>query len=262
MAVSIESERPIRINSEDVIPTNYTNPKTPRTPSGNIDSNLLYIKKSFYQLLKTNLGLLLLNRQNLLRLIGFTVQWTVGLFIFTILTINIQQLGLSSININGIFVGVAGMFGAGLVIFMITKIRRYVCGFVKIFFRKTGIIWCLVTIIVASVVLAVLSYFYMFNVTVQFIESMISAFIFKCATLFIFSVLSLYSVELFETSIRSLAFALVMVVSKLITSLTPEITNFASELGIHVLSTSAIPALIAIPITLMMPETFESENND
>ena len=102
----------------------------------------------------------------------------------------------------------------------------------------------------------------MFNVTVQFIESVLSAFIFKCATLFIFSVLSLYSVELFETSIRSLAFALVMVVSKLITSFTPEITKFASELGIHVLSTSAIPALIAIPVTLMMPETFESENND
>jgi hypothetical protein len=53
-----------------------------------------------------------------------------------------------------------------------------------------------------------------------------------------------------------------MVVSKLITSFTPEITNFASELGIHVLSTSAIPALIAIPVTLMMPETFESENDD
>jgi hypothetical protein len=136
IALSIESERPIRINSEDVIPTNYTNPKTPRTPSGNIDSNLLYKKKSFYRLLKNNLGLLLLNRQNLLRLIGFTVQWTVGLFIFTILTINIQQLGLSSININGIFVGVAGMFGAGLVILMITKIRRYVCGCVKIFLGR------------------------------------------------------------------------------------------------------------------------------
>jgi hypothetical protein len=130
IAISIESERQIRINSEDNI---ATNPKTPRTPSGNLDSNLIYKKKSFCQLLKTSLGLLLLKRQNLLRLIGFTIQWTVGLFIFTILTINIQQLGLSSININGIFVGVAGMFGAGLVIFMITKIRRYVCGFFKYF---------------------------------------------------------------------------------------------------------------------------------
>lgn len=118
---------------------------------------------------------LFLNMKNLGKLIGFTFQWSVGVFIFTVITINLQNLGLPNIHVNGIFIGVATLVGSGTLVFFVTKINR-----------KTGLRISFLVIIIGGVVLFICNYFFRENLQVEFLESLVSAFLFKGSTDFMF----------------------------------------------------------------------------
>ena len=65
-------------------------------------------------------------KKNFLRMVGFIFQWSVGCFIFFILTLYMGKLGVASVNVNGILTGVAGFSGGFLTIIFIDKIRMKV----------------------------------------------------------------------------------------------------------------------------------------
>lgn len=163
------------------------------------------------------------------------------------MTISIQELGLKSLQINGILLGVTQSLGY-LGVFPFThKMRR----------KK----WLL--IFQFFVFLSILSLFFLSlfekSKVVLLLQTFFSTFFIASLTSAQFPLIFLYISELFPTNVRGVANAIILFFGKLVGTLTPFLIDFCEKRKIHILVGCGILVFLSFPCTFLLDETLEEE---
>ena len=185
-----------------------------------------------------------LSGQNLANQLGLLANAAVCYMTYYGFVVGVQDLGLNSIQLNGMLIA-----GASLVTYIITtavspKVKRVLS--VKL---------CCVGEILCAVVLLILSFVPTFN-GIKLVRSLFAAIIMPMISGFHVSMLYLMNAELLPTQIRGISIAFTLVFGKFMGSFSPALGELSKSLGVHVLVGCSSMALVALPLNFFVQETF------
>lgn len=159
------------------------------------------------------------------------------------MSINIQDLGLKDLKLNGILLGATQAAGYLGVAPFTHRMRR----------KK----WCIVfqvLLLLGAVILSVLSKETQTSL-VQFEQTITSTCLMATIMSAIFPIFFIYITEIFPTEVRGTANAIVLFMAKLAGSLAPILESFSVSLGFHILVGCSVIVLASLPMTFFMRET-------
>ena len=155
----------------------------------------------------------------------------------------IQDLGLKSINQNGILFGITQLIGYLGVLPFSHKIKR-----------RVGLLATNIIMLIGAVLLFFLSKVEKTQ-SVRLAQSLISTFIMgifqSVGQMFLFAIIS----ESYPTKIRGAANALILYATRLLGSLFPFFKTWSLERGLHVMVGSCALSVLAIPCIFFVEET-------
>ena len=195
-----------------------------------------------------DLGKIYKDRQVLFKLIGVTVI-TANIYIGYSLSLLIpQKIGLASININGMFLGLSEIMGYLFVIPFGNLIPRRILNFSC----------CAAVIILCCFLIA-------FDITakkwnenvLRWSQTIVSCLI-KLVLCINYSLIFNYCSELFPTKMRGFALGICVFIGRVMVIFSFFIQRITDSLQINPMIGTIIGALIALPITLCLPETISS----
>ena len=184
------------------------------------------------------------NRQNLVNQLGLCANSAVCYMLYYGVAVGVQDLGLSSIQLNGMLSATTS-----LITFCITSV---VSPKVK---RVTSARFCCVGEIFFAGVLLVLSFVPTFN-GIKLVRSLFAAIIIPMISGFHVSMLYLMNAELLPSQIRGISIAFTLVFGKFMGSFSPALGELSKSLGVHVLVGCSSMALVALPLNFFVQETF------
>ena len=156
---------------------------------------------------------------------------------------SIQDLGLSSINLNGIFYGVTQSVAYVSIVPFAHKIRR-----------KQSFIYTQIAILLGAAALAVLSKVQK-TPLVALAETTISTCLMTVVNSIQFVFFYAYLTESFPTVVRGLASGLVICTSRVVAASFPYVKAMSQRYGYHVLVGCSILTVISLPLTFFGTET-------
>jgi len=163
--------------------------------------------------------------------------------IFYGLTTSVQSLGLTSINYNGMFLGVTQTVGYLVALPLAHKMKR----------KLWSIIFQSLTLI-GAVILAFMSQEKQTE-RQMFLETVISTCWMAVINSAQFPLLFLSISELFPTRVRGLANAMVLFTGKLLGAASPLLGNMSVDHGFHVLCGCSVIVLVSLPASFLVKET-------
>lgn len=193
---------------------------------------------------------LFLNKRISLTLIALCVQSATIFTIYYGLTSSIQDLGLKSIQLNGILMGFTQMLGFLYVAYNGPKIERV----------KTAKL-CLLIEMAGALLLFGLSFCKQTD-KILLIQSLISTLWMTTTVSAHISVLYLQNAESFPTELRGLAIAFILLFGKMSGAAAPFIADYTKSIGVHVLVGCSVLAVFAYPLVSKLKETLDPDQTD
>lgn len=177
-----------------------------------------------------------------------------GASLYTIyfgITFSIQQIGLESINLNGVLFGFCQSLGYVIVIPFIHKMRR----------KFWGLVFQTITLIGIAILFGLS--FCQDTQDIKILRSGVSTFVLTIMNSTQSAVFFLSVSELFPSRIRGTAAALIMFFCKITASFAPLMSSVSTSYGFHVMVGCSLWNLVAYPLSFLQSETlFLQENND
>lgn len=175
-----------------------------------------------------------------LSVIGTNFTW-----VYYGISVNIEDLGLKDIQINGIIFGITQAFGYLILV-------PYASGMDR---RKWCIIFQIILLIGAGILLATSILFDTNSTKVQLSQTIVSCFLcglpLSCAYTLFYMLVS----ELFPAELRGTANSLVMLASNLFGILAPTVGKKFEQFDIHNLVGCSIVGIVALPLTFTLRKT-------
>ena len=165
------------------------------------------------------------------------------------MSINIQELGLKNIKMNGILLGVTQAIGNLSVVPFMHKMPR----------RLWTIIFQ-IAIFLGAALLFMLSRETQTSM-VQFEQTVTSTLWMATIMSAIFPLFFMYTSETFPTEVRGTANAIILFSAKLIGSTSPLLENFSKNHKIHVLAGCSALVILSLPLSFGMKETLTRMTN-
>ena len=166
------------------------------------------------------------------------------------MSINISELGLSDIKLNGILLGATQAIGyIGVIPFLHNMKRKR---------------WTLIfegSIMAGAVMLFSLSRMMDQTDAVRLSQTLISTCIMASVMSALYPIFFIYISEVFPTEVRGTANAIILLLAKLIGSSAPLFEYYSVNNGVHVLVGCSLLVLIALPITCGNRETLERKKS-
>lgn len=159
------------------------------------------------------------------------------------MSINIQELGLKDIKMNGMLLGATQAIGNLAVVPFIHKMPR-----------KRWMILFQIAILIGAVVLSALSRETQTSM-VQFEQTVTSTLWMATIMSAIFPLFFMYTTECFPTEVRGTANAIILFSAKMIGSMSPMLENFSVSHKIHVVAGCSAFVILSLPLTFGMKET-------
>ena len=215
-----------------------------------LESNQLQQKseseESFKLTLKGKLKLLFFDSMYSKQLfIMCTVSSSLYCMYYGILT-SVNDIGFSSIQLNGSLVGITQAGGFIIVLRFLTKTPR----------RKALLV--IQTILLLGGFSLVCLSFSERTELVQMTEGIISTLFISTTISSLFSFMYVTNAESFPTQIRGLAVGIILLVGKLVGSCAPYVSLFSKYMKVHVLAGSSYTLFISIFATMFLRETIHS----
>ena len=163
--------------------------------------------------------------------------------VFYGLAYSVQDLGLSSINTNGIFFGVTQTAGYLIILPFSHKLPR-----------KKLFIYCELLTLAGAAILGVLSHMDK-TAWVKLLETIVSTCLMTVVNSIQFVFYYAYISESFPPQIRGSANALCLFTSKLIGSCYPYLKSLSLDNGFHIMCGCSLITVLAFPVTLYCWET-------
>ena len=182
-------------------------------------------------------------------LVILSLQTSLLYMLFYGMTTSVDKLGLSSINMNGIFLGLSQAFGFMIVMPFTHRMRRVL--WIKIFnvaFIVVALILFLLSFMEETIIVTNLRIFF----------SMVSASVMSSC----FPILYTYMAELFPVEIRGLSSAIIIFIGKISGPLALLITTLCNNMKIHVISGLSIFVIVCLPLSFFLKETLVIEEED
>jgi len=189
------------------------------------------------------------NRKYMIYFIAMSLQATLLYMLFYGMIVSVQNLGLSSMNLNGIALGVSQTIGF-IVILPFTHIlpRRITSISMQgVLMISAGLLFCIS--------------FFTRTEMIRTIETIISTVAIGSTMSAFFPVLYLHTSELFPVEMRGLANAMILFIGKLFGGSAPFVCQLCENYEIHVLVGCSIAVLLSLPITFLLPETHGSNHS-
>jgi Major Facilitator Superfamily len=159
---------------------------------------------------------------------------------------SVNDIGFSSIQLNGALVGITQAAGFIIVLKFLPKTPR-----------KKALLLIQSILLLGGFLLVSLS-FYERTEIVQMAEGIISTLFISTTLSSLFSFMHVTNAESFPTQIRGLAAGITLLVGKLVGSFAPYVSLFSKYMKVHVLAGSSYTLFISIYATLYLRETIES----
>lgn len=159
------------------------------------------------------------------------------------MTTSVQDLGMDSVQANGIIVGItqAGGFILVLPFLSITR-RKYALLLIQ-------------TLMLSGAFFLVCTSFFKSSGYIRLLEGFISSVYISSSLSALFSFLYIANAESFPTQIRGLAVGIILLVGKVIGSSAPYINLFSKQMKVHIMVGSSMPLFISIIATIYFRET-------
>lgn len=158
------------------------------------------------------------------------------------MTTSVQDLGLKSIQLNGIFLGITQSLGFLSVLPFTHKMKR-----------KEWSLKFQAMILISALFLITLSLCGDSSV-ILFLQTIISTCLLASIMSASFPLIFLYISELFPTETRGLASALILFFGKMVGALAPFLSSYSQKMGLHILVGCCIPVVFSLPLTYICLE--------
>lgn len=174
-----------------------------------------------------------------------TVSSSLYCMYYGILT-SVNDIGFSSIQLNGALVGITQAAGFIIVLKFLAKTPR----------RKALLV--IQSILLMGGFSLVCLSFYERSDLVQMTEGIISTLFISTTISSLFSFMYVTNAESFPTQIRGLAVGIILLVGKLVGSCAPYVSLFSKYMKIHVLAGSSYTLFLSIFATMFLRETIQA----
>lgn len=169
--------------------------------------------------------------------------------IFFGLSYSVQDLGLQSVNYNGIFFGITQAVGYLTMVPFVHKMPRKLW---SIIFQSSTL--------VGVAILTVLS-FYDDSDFIRIMRLAVSTLILTVVNSAQFPIFFSSLAELFPSKLRGTSNAIILFLSKLAGSFSPYLSTIAKNNGFHIMCGCCLLSVIALPVTFFQTETLVINNN-
>lgn len=184
------------------------------------------------------------NKQVVKRMIGVIILSSNIYIGYTLSILIPQRLGLANIYLNGVFLGVSELLGNFIIIPFGNKLKRRHLNF-----------FCAFSITICALFLIVLDVAGDSDSSgIKWTQTLISSLI-KLIYCMNFALIFSYASELFPTKIRGLTLGIIVLFGRISSLFSLNLVFFTDSLGLHPMVGVIISSIIAIPTSLLMPET-------
>lgn len=194
------------------------------------------------------LRLLFLNNEYLKPLLILSVTSASLFCVYYGMTTSVQDMGLSTVQLNGMVVGVTQAAGFIIVLRHLPKTRRKVA--------LLAIQGLLLTGAYLLICVSFLPKGYWVNLLNGFVSTVCMSTVLSS----MFSFLYVANAESFPTQIRGLAVGIILLTGKLLGSCAPYINLFSKHMKVHVMVGSSLPLFISIIACMFLKETLAVGN--
>lgn len=206
--------------------------------------------KTIEKLSEPALKRLFLDKKISLTLVALCVQSATIFMIYYGLTSSIQDLGMKSIQLNGILMGCTQLIGYLFMAYYGPKLQRV---------RAAKL--CLALEIFGAFVLFCLSFCKQTD-QVMLLQSLVSTLWMTTIVSAHMGILYLQNAESFPTELRGLAIAFILLFGKMSGAAAPFIEEYTKSIGMHVLVGCSFCALVAYPLVATLDETLDDDMED
>ena len=189
---------------------------------------------------KAPLFRLLSNRKDLCAVVGMSAVFTYMSCLYTGLSVNMQDLGLETIQMNGVVYGVMQIVGLLATNPVIHKLNK-----------KKAMVVCQTVMMAGAAGLFLLS-FQKKTEIVMILRATLSTGVIGITLGVLYTVAYLFLMDLFPVTIRTTASSLIIFFSNLISIFTPVFSRISQSQGIHVLVGCSIFGLMSLPFTFTL----------
>lgn len=165
------------------------------------------------------------------------------------MSINIQELGLKDIKLNGILLGVTQALGYIAVTPFTHRMKR-----------KFWFILFQIALFIGALILFFLSQQNQTS-TVQFEQTITSTFWMSSLMSAVFPFFFIYITEAFPTEVRGTANAIILFSAKMIGCMSPILESFSVKHHVHVVASCSVLVFLSLPLTCFIKETLTYATN-
>ena len=180
---------------------------------------------------------LLFNCTNMCRIVLTGIMGGILSLIQAAFIFEIQNLGIQSISVNYILIGVANSIGT-----------LFILGFMNYFNRKSILAFGAFLIIFAGLIVFLMDLYLDVTRSNQIIKSLVGSFMFKGSHAVMDVVLTMFITELFDSRMRGSAYSFSSCIAKLLVLFTPQYISVFKYFHLHVLTGCSLPFFLIFPI--------------
>ena len=188
---------------------------------------------------------ILFTKRYLWSLLVLSVVGTNFTWVYYGISVNIEDLGLKDIQINGILFGITQALGNLILVPYAPRMDR----------RKWCIIFQIIMLIGAGVLLAISIFFDTNSSKVQLSQTIVSCFLCGLPLSSAYTIFYMLVTELFPAELRGTANSLVMLASNLFGILAPTVGHKFEQFDIHNLVGCSIVDIVELPLTFTLIKT-------
>lgn len=193
------------------------------------------------------LVLLFANRQYLKPLAILSVTSSSLFCVYYGMTTSVQDMGLATVQMNGIVVGLTQALGYILVLKYLSRTKR-----------KAALIAIQAMLLFGAYLLVCLSFLPKAR-WVTLLEGFVSTIFMSTVLSSMFSFMYVANAESFPTQVRGLAVGVILLTGKLIGSCAPYINLFSKHMKVHVMVGSSVPLFASLLACMYLKETLSQQ---
>ena len=193
----------------------------------------------------------ILKSEFIFMLLGFMIEFTSQFIMYNGTSIAVAHLGLDNIQINGILLGITSCIGSLAILPVSNSMKR------KLFSQIS-----LLSIVFIGFIIGIISkYLQNFKYSSLF-QTILTTIVIVMITSGLCCIMYTHLLESFPVKIRGLAFAIVILTSKTISSLSSYLLDYSDHLGYNSLVICCLISLIPLPFTYFFKETKTAETKN
>ena len=186
------------------------------------------------------------NKENFWVLFAFCIEFTSQFMLYNGTTIAVGSLGFEKIQYSGMLLGATSCLGSLLPLPFLSRMPRKLWS--QIFLAAISLVGIMLYMIRA--------YFYEWEYA-RVTESFLAAGLVNILVWLLYCINYIHVVESFPIRIRGLAFGLVILSAKILSSFSSYVTDWSAELGYNSLFLCCMLSLVSLPFSLLFKETLD-----